>query len=257
MRTKKYNEWLREGFEFKPDSSDNYLYSRQKLTSLVGAPERVDGDFYCGGNMLTSLKGAPESVDGNFNCSRNSLTTLKGAPKRVGGGFSCSSNSLTSLVGAPESVGRAFYCGSNMLTTLKGAPESVGGDFYCDSNMLTTLVGAPESVDGNFYCHNNMLTTLEGAPEKIVGNFSCNEFTIDRGKWGIEGWLEVLQTGTDKAKSLILTLLSEDELDKYFTEDPMRLHLLDLAPDLKAGVLKRTGLKDLSRLGRNLKQGLL
>ena len=152
MRTKKYNEWLREGFEFKPDSSGNYLYSEHDLT------------------------------------------------------------------------------------TLEGAPESVSRDFYCDSNMLTTL---------------------KGAPEKIVGNFSCDEFIIDRGKWGIEGWLKVLEKGTEKAKSLILTLLSDDLLDKWCIDDPMRLHLLDGHPDLKAGVLKRTGVKDLSRLGRTIKTGLI
>ena len=173
MRTKRYNEWLREGFEFKPDSSGDYRYA---------------------GHDLTSLKGAPESVGGNF------------------------------------------YCGRNMLMSLEGAPESVGGDFYCSSNSLMTLVGAPE---------------------KIVGNFSCDEFIIDRGKWGIEGWLEVLEKGTDKAKSLILTLLSDDLLDKFILDDPMRLHLLDGHPDLKAGVLKRTGVKDLSRLGRTIKTGLL
>ena len=236
MRAKKFSEWMNAGFEFKPDSSGNYLYSEHDLTTLEGAPEKVGGDFRCSGNMLTSLEGAPKEVGVNFNCIGNMLTSLEGAPKEVGENFNCS---------------------GNMLTSLEGAPESVGGDFNCSYNSLTSLVGAPESVGGFFNCSRNKLTTLEGAPEKIVGNFSCNEFTIDRGKWGIEGWLEVLQTGTDKAKSLILTLLSEDELDKYFTEDPMRLHLLDLAPDLKAGVLKRTGLKDLSRLGRNLKQGLL
>ena len=69
--------------------------------------------------------------------------------------------------------------------------------------------------------------------------------------------VEVLENGTEKAKSLIMTLLSSDRLDKWFLEDPTRIHLLDLAPDLKAGVLKRTGLKDLSRLGRTIKTGLL
>ena len=236
MRTKKYNEWLNEGFEFKPDSFGNYLYAEHNLTSLKGAPKKVGGNFYCSYNSLTSLEGAPESVGGDFYCSSNRLTSLEGAPESVGGNFNCRDNSLTSLV---------------------GAPESVDGGFYCDSNRLTSLVGAPESVGMGFSCSANMLTTLEGAPEKIGGNFSCDEFTIDRGKWGVEGWLKVLQTGTDKAKSLILTILPEDELDKYFTEDPTRLHLLDGHPDLKAGVLKRTGVKDLSRLGRYLKHGLL
>ena len=215
MRTKRYNEWLREGFEFKPDSSGDYRYAGHDLTSLKGAPESVGGNFYCGRNMLMSLEGAPESVGGDFYCSSNSLMTL---------------------VGAPESVSRDFSCSSNRLTTLEGAPESVGWNFYCDSNMLTTL---------------------EGAPEKIGGNFSCDEFTIDRGKWGVEGWLEVLQTGTAKAKTLILTLLSDDLLDKYFTEHPTELYVLDGHPDLKAGVLKRTGIRDMSRLGRNLKNKLI
>ena len=236
MRTKKYNEWLNEGFEFKPDSFGNYLYAEHNLTSLKGAPKKVGGNFYCSYNSLTSLEGAPESVGGDFYCSSNRLTSLEGAPESVGGNFNCRDNSLTSLV---------------------GAPESVDGGFYCDSNRLTSLVGAPESVGMGFSCSANMLTTLEGAPEKIGGNFSCDEFTIDRGKWGVEGWLKVLQTGTDKAKSLILTLLTEDRLDKWCLDDPTRLHLLDETPDLKAGVLKRTGVKDLSRLGRNLKTGLL
>ena len=236
MRTKRYNEWLRDGFEFKTDSFGNYFYAEHNLTSL---------------------EGAPESVGGNFNCSSNSLTTLVGAPESVGGNFNCSSNSLMTLEGAPESVVGGFNCRTNKLTSLEGAPKRVGGGFGCSANMLTSLVGAPESVGGHFNCSANMLTTLVGAPEKIVGNFSCDEFTIGGGKWGPEGWLEVLETGTDKAKSLILTLLSEDELDKYFTEDPTRLHLLDGHPDLKAGVLKRTGVKDLSRLGRTIKTGLL
>ena len=236
MRAKKFSEWMNAGFEFKPDSSGNYLYSEHDLTTLEGAPEKVGGDFRCSGNMLTSLEGAPKEVGVNFNCIGNMLTSLEGAPKEVGENFNCS---------------------GNMLTSLEGAPESVGGIFNCRDNSLMTLEGAPESADGGFYCSDNMLTSLEGAPEKIGGNFICDEFTIPKGEWGIEGWLKVLQTGTDKAKSLILTLLSDDLLDKYFTEHPTELYVLDGHPDLKAGVLKRTGIRDMSRLGRNLKNKLI
>ena len=73
MRTKRYNEWLREGFEFKPDSSGDYRYAGPDLTSLKGAPESVDGAFSCSNNMLTSLKGAPKRVDGSFYCTGNRL----------------------------------------------------------------------------------------------------------------------------------------------------------------------------------------
>lgn len=39
------------------------------LTSLEGAPRKVDGTFYCSGcDNLTSLEGAPEVVNSSFYC---------------------------------------------------------------------------------------------------------------------------------------------------------------------------------------------
>ena len=48
-----------------------------------------------------------------------------------------------------------------------------------------------------------------------------------------------------------------DFLDNYFKENPLDLHLLDDLPIIKEGVLKRTGIKDMSRLGRLTKSGLI
>ena len=166
--TVKFKEW-----DYDFDCS--YL----SLTSLVGAPEKVDGNFECVGcEKLTSLKGAPEKVGGNFYCySCDNLTSLQGAPKEVGKHFYCDScSSLTSLKGAPEKVGGNFYCSTcRNLTSLIGAPEKVGGNFYCNSCYnLTSLQGAPKEVGGNFDCENcNSLTSLQGAPEKVGGNFYC------------------------------------------------------------------------------------
>ena len=119
----------------------------------------VNGYFYCSFcDPLTSLEGAPKKVDGNFNCIRcDSLTSLKGAPKEVGGSFSCSyCNSLTSLKGAPKEVGGSFYCfNCNSLTSLEDAPKKVGRDFKCyDCKSLTSLKGAPEKVGRDFNCRN-------------------------------------------------------------------------------------------------------
>ena len=102
-----------KGLEKLPDLSKvtvkgNFNCSRNQLTSLEGAPEKVGGDFYCFLNQLTSLEGAPEKVGGNFNCSHNELTSLEGAPKEVGSDFDCYSNQLTSLKGAPKEVGGGF-----------------------------------------------------------------------------------------------------------------------------------------------------
>ena len=48
-----------------------------------------------------------------------------------------------------------------------------------------------------------------------------------------------------------------DFLDDYFKENPLDLHLLDNLPTVKEGVLRRTGIKDMSRLGRLAKSGLI
>ena len=72
----------------------------------------VGGYFSCPYNQLTSLKGAPQKVEGDFVCRNNRLTTLEGAPQEVGGNFNCYGNSLTSLKGAPQEVGVSFYCGA-------------------------------------------------------------------------------------------------------------------------------------------------
>ena len=207
---------------------------------------------------LKTLEGLnlPEKTENSFTCEYNELTTLKGSPKEVGFSFDCSNNELESLEYGPSQVERIYFCYINKLTSLEGSPLKIE-TFICDYNNLKDLKGAPKIVTKSFSCGNNPLTSLEGAPEEIGEDFNCGEFTIRNGKWGVEGWLKVLQTGTDKAKSLILTILPEDGLDKFILEDPTRLHLLDETPDLKAGVIKRTGLKDLSRLGRTIKTGLL
>ena len=90
--------------------------STLQLTSLEGAPEIVEGDFYCSFNNLTSLKGAPEIVEGYFYCSYNKLTSLKGCPEIVKGDFNCNSNKLTSLKGGTKIVEGVFNCSHNPLS---------------------------------------------------------------------------------------------------------------------------------------------
>lgn len=106
----------------------------------------IKGDFDCYSNKLTSLKGAPQKVDGTFNCAMNKLTSLEGAPKEVGKDFYCSNNKLESLKGGPKEVGGSFFCDHNKLTSLNGAPQKVGKEFKCENNLLTNYDDAPKSV---------------------------------------------------------------------------------------------------------------
>jgi hypothetical protein len=144
-----------------------------KLTTLKGAPMKVEGYFRCQENLLTTLEGAPVEA-GNFGCSSNQLTTLKGGPIKVAGSFSCDENQLTSLEGAPEKIVDYFNCRYNKLTSLKGAPEIIKGDFNCSGNQLTTLLGGPSIVTGNFMCMKNQLTTLKGGPIKVAKSLDCS-----------------------------------------------------------------------------------
>ena len=157
------------------DIEGNFDCAKKKLKDFKGVRFGVvTGDFNCDDNKLTSLEGAPKKVDGGFNCSDNNLTSLKGAPQEVGRDFHCHSNNLTSLVGAPQVVKGDFCCNDNHLTSLEGAPQEVEGGFYCYNNNLTSLKGAPQKVEGDFNCAQNFkLTSLEGAPQKVGGDFNC------------------------------------------------------------------------------------
>ena len=57
------------------------------MTSLVGAPKEVGGEFNCNDcKNLTSLVGVPKKIDGYFDCSGcENLTSLEGLPKEISG----------------------------------------------------------------------------------------------------------------------------------------------------------------------------
>ena len=132
----------------------------------------IDGNFVCSKNKLTSLEGAPRNVGRNFNCEYNQLKSLRGVPSEVGGSFICSNNKLTSLEGGPEKIGGAYWCSDNLLTSLEGAPQVVEGNFHCKHNKLTSLKGKPKKILGEFIIENEVL--------KIINceNFVVREFEI-------------------------------------------------------------------------------
>ena len=88
--------------------------SNKTITSLSNnlfAFNIITGNFDCRGcNNLTSLEGAPEKIDGSFGC-RNcpNLKSLEGAPKEVKGDFYCDfCKKLKSLEGAPKVIKGRF-----------------------------------------------------------------------------------------------------------------------------------------------------
>jgi hypothetical protein len=116
-------------------------------------------------------------------------------------------------------VSGSFYCSMNRLTSLMGSPREVGGNFICWGNELKSLAGAPEKVSGSFHCYKNELTSLAGAPLEIGEEFQCDEFFLYK-EWNPEGWLKILEEGPDKARELVLSLLTPEELNKRIAKDP-------------------------------------
>lgn len=227
--------------------TDNFVCTGISLTTLEGAPQSVGMYFDCSNNLLENLKGSPQRVEGDFLCNMNPLISLEGAPQEVAN-FQCNNGGLISLEGAPQKVFGNFYCVGNHLKTLDGAPPKVGGNFYCTGNNLTTLEGAPRQVGGDFDCHQNPLTTLKGSPLEIKGKFSCDGIQID--SWNLGEIIKAFDKSEPNERMLLSSLVNDQELDAHFKEHPTDLYLLDDHPEIKAGVLKRTGLKDLSLLGR-------
>jgi len=122
------------------DVDGDFFCSRSGLQNLMGVRfGRVGGHFDCSRNKLTSLEGAPQEVGKSFWCNDNQLTSLEGAPQKVERDFYCSGNRLTSLEGAPQEVGRSFSCYGNQITSLKGIPF-VNGDIIFNPNPIWNLI---------------------------------------------------------------------------------------------------------------------
>jgi hypothetical protein len=48
-----------------------------------------------------------------------------------------------------------------------------------------------------------------------------------------------------------------DDIDKYFKENPLDIYKIDNLGEFKNGVIKRTGIKDYGKIGRNLRNGMI
>ena len=170
------------GNEDPPATRGNPLDIRDHdLTTLLGCPTRVYGDFLCSCNNLVNLEHAPALCDGDFLCSINKLTSLHGLPRSINGRLYVNNNNLTNLDGCSDTVHADFFCGNNKLTSLTNCPRTVGGLFHCVNNELTALENFHTSVGDDFTCSGNKIKTLHNVHKmfgSIKGMFIANECPI-------------------------------------------------------------------------------
>ena len=182
------------------------IYESQKTSGLTKRQEQFLNKYTKGTWSVNPSTGLVD-VQGDFLCHSRGMKSFQGISfGHVSGNFDCGNNELQSMEGAPQTVDGVFICFDNQLTSLKGAPKTVGVDFRCSKNQLISLEGAPKTVGRDFRCSKNQLQSLVGAPLTAGGDFLCDEFQLDQGKWNMQGWVEVLNTGTPQSKKLILTL---------------------------------------------------
>jgi len=81
----------------------------------------VGGSFDCSRNKLTSLEGAPKYIEGDFWCNENQLISLLDAPKYIGGNFYCH-HYIDDFKDSKNNY--------NPLVSLKGAPEVIKGHWF-------------------------------------------------------------------------------------------------------------------------------
>jgi hypothetical protein len=162
------------------------------------------------------------------------------------------------------------------LDTLENfAPDYVGGKVMMFNIGLKDMKGFPSIVKGRIWISGD-IGSLEGIPMEAQ-ELSTDYFIAQ--PWDVKNALIILNQGgvqiednrrdgeviqrhwkdnperSKKASYLVSTVLTDSILDEYFKKDPLKLHILDDYPEIKAGVLKRTGMKDLSGVGKGLQGG--
>ena len=114
--------------------------SFNELTTLENSPRYIGGFFSCQGNYgLSSLMGGPVEVIGNYNCSLCNLSNLIGCPKIINTTLYCDQNKLTSLEGISEYIKDTLFCNENNITTLKGCPMVIDGNLSIEDNPISII----------------------------------------------------------------------------------------------------------------------
>jgi len=172
----------------------------------------------------------------------------------------CEVNNLVDLKGCPETVSAIWVTGNRRLASLDGIPpflDELRTDFFQfrDNKALTTNILAKimDIVLSKEFKRNSTYK-LEGKDVWITFH-NYEKYSIKY--LHMEGFGIPDADQTSKIVKLISSVRGEDYLDSYFKERPMKLYLLDKYPELKKGVLARTGMKDLSQVGKSLDLGLI
>lgn len=263
-------------FSLKSDNSKN-----GELETIEFTPRQmgINGHLTITNSHLKTLKGCTPVVDGIFDCSLNDLTSLEGSPQKVKS-FKCQGNNLASLKGVSPNISLTLNVnnyinpetGENTnrqgLQTLKDGPTNLTGQAVVDGIYIET--GMWGKKEGWIQAFKKLIGIDEISVFEIEYWFfdSSRDFYADDEFGDGEDPADDATVGREVAKmipnrerklNLVIEMIPEykEILDSYIKENPMDIDLLDDFPEMKAGVLQRTGMRDVSKIARSVRGGLL
>lgn len=85
-----------------------------------------------------------------------------------------------------------------------------------------------------------------------------HDLIVNKGESFSSSALRFIESKTpEEMKTAVLSRIDPSHLDEWIKRNPLDLDLLDEFPEIKAGVIQRTGIKDISKLARLNRSGLL
>lgn len=84
------------------------------LSNIQALKEAKVSDIYLNNNKLESLEGCPETINGTLDVDDNPLKSFKGSPKIINGTFSIRRSTATDLENLPKKINKLIYTDSSL-----------------------------------------------------------------------------------------------------------------------------------------------
>lgn len=186
--------------------NENVMLDRERFTQLPVQFNIVKGSFYCSNNELTSLTGAPIKVEGFFDVSNNKLTSLSGAPRKVKGRFNCQDNLITNLFCLPNEID-SLNASNNKLTSVEG----LGNVEFTSKNIVSIMLG--ENPLDSVEQFKDLYYVLTNHPYSKF-NIALDYLTRHMANHNI-----AYENKLDTLKELIFPLIEKETLDRKVAND--------------------------------------
>lgn len=136
----------------------------------------IHGDFICNHNKLTSFIGFPNYITGDFKCSDNNIAIIDFFPI-CNNNIILSNNNLTTMKNFPESVNNlSLY--KNKITSMDYCPLFVNGKLNLSKNKIKLLDNLPEKVN-SLNLSDNKIEVINKIPKEIKHLFLDNNLITD------------------------------------------------------------------------------